>query len=116
MERVTYCNFPLPLPQPLVPEFTPVAEKLFIVCQPAAVPERILRDAFSRFGGLIDVYLLPGTFFYFYAFTSQPARSGRVAQSVTGLATGACLTADPGIVSLFLARFQTFVEIDHEIV
>ena len=70
MERVTYCNFPLPLPQPLVPEFTPVAEKLFIVCQPAAVPERILRDAFSRFGGLIDVYLLPGSFF----FTLSPAR------------------------------------------
>ena len=60
MERVTYCNIPLPLPEPTIPESTPVAEKLFIVCQPAAVPERILRDAFSRFGNLIDVYLLSG--------------------------------------------------------
>ena len=59
-ERVTYCNIPLPLPKPLVPESSSVAERLFIVCQPAAVPERILRDAFSRFGNLIDVYLLSG--------------------------------------------------------
>ena len=60
-ERVTYCNIPLPVPEPLVPETETVAERLFIVCQPAAVPERILRDAFSRFGNLIDVYLLSGT-------------------------------------------------------
>lgn len=59
-ERVTYCNLKLPLPKPLVPEDTPTAQRLFIVCQPAAVPERILRDAFSRFGNLIEVYLLSG--------------------------------------------------------
>ena len=38
---------------------------------------------------------------------------GRVAQSVTCLATDACLTADPGIVSSIPARSHTFVEIDH---
>ena len=59
-ERVTYSNIPLPLPKQLVPESTPLAQRLFIVCQPAAVPDRILRDAFSRFGNLIDVYLLGG--------------------------------------------------------
>ena len=59
-ERVTYCNIPLPLPKQLVPESTALAQRLFIVCQPAAVPDRILRDAFSRFGNLIDVYLLGG--------------------------------------------------------
>ena len=37
---------------------------------------------------------------------------GRVAQSVTCLATDACLTADPGVP----ARYHTFVEIDHEII
>ena len=37
---------------------------------------------------------------------------GRVAQSVTCLATDACLTADPGVP----ARSHTFVEIDHEII
>ena len=41
---------------------------------------------------------------------------GRVAQSVTCLATDACLTADPGVASSIPARYHTFVEIDHEII
>ena len=41
---------------------------------------------------------------------------GRVAQSVTCLATDASLTADPGVASSIPARFHTFVEIDHEII
>ena len=41
---------------------------------------------------------------------------GRVAQSVTCLATDACLTADPGVASSVPARYHTFVEIDHEII
>ena len=41
---------------------------------------------------------------------------GRVAQSLTCLATDACLTADPGVASSILARSHTFVEIDHEII
>ena len=36
---------------------------------------------------------------------------GRVAQSVTCLATDACLTADPGVASSIPARYHTFVEI-----
>ena len=43
-------------------------------------------------------------------------RPGRVAQSVTCLATDACLTADPGIASSIPARSHTFVENDHEII
>ena len=39
---------------------------------------------------------------------------GRVAQLVTRLATDACLTADPGVVSSIPVRSHTFVEIDHE--
>ena len=39
---------------------------------------------------------------------------GRVAQSVTCLATDASLTADPGVASSIPARSHTFVEIDHE--
>ena len=42
--------------------------------------------------------------------------SGRVAQSVTCLATDANLTADPGVASSIPARSHTFVEIDHEII
>ena len=40
----------------------------------------------------------------------------RLAQSVTCLATDACLTADPGVASPIPARYHTFVEIDHEII
>ena len=38
----------------------------------------------------------------------------RVAQSITCLATDACLTADPGVASSIPVRSHTFVEIDHE--
>ena len=41
---------------------------------------------------------------------------GRVAQSVTCLATDPCLTADPGVASSIPARSHTFVEIDHEMI
>ena len=41
---------------------------------------------------------------------------GRVVQSVTCLATDACLTADPGVASSIPARSHTFLEIDHEII
>ena len=48
-----------------------------------------------------------------FIFTYVP---GRVAQSVTCLATDACLTTDPGVASSIPARYHTFVEIDHEII
>ena len=48
--------------------------------------------------------------------TSTTTIPGRVAQSVTCLATDACLTADPGVASSIPARYHTFVEIDHEII
>ena len=41
---------------------------------------------------------------------------GRVAQSVTCLATDASLTADRGVPSLIPAQSHTFVEIDHVII
>ena len=47
---------------------------------------------------------------------SKNALPNRVAQSVTCLATDACLTADPGVSSSIPARSHTFVEIDHEII
>ena len=46
----------------------------------------------------------------------NPYMPGRVAQSVTCLATDASLTADPGVASSIPARSHTFVEIDHEII
>ena len=71
-------------------------------------------------------------FFYFYPESYTPFSSphsgyprkasyfehipGRVAQSVTCLATDARLTAIPGVASLIPARSHTFVEIYHEII
>ena len=43
-------------------------------------------------------------------------RPGRVAQSVTCLATDASLAEDPGVASLIPAQSHTFVEIDYEII
>ena len=37
-------------------------------------------------------------------------------QSVTCLATDACLTADPDVAGSIPARYHTFVEIDHEMI
>ena len=48
--------------------------------------------------------------------TIRKQKPGRVAQSVTCLATDACLTADPGVASAIPVRSHTFVEIDHEMI
>ena len=52
----------------------------------------------------------------FYKALSHDIKPGRVAQSVTCLATDACLTADPGVASSIPVRSHTFMEIDHEII
>ena len=52
----------------------------------------------------------------FYLFQTTSHLPGRVGQSVTCLATDACLTADPGVASSIPVRSHTFVEIDHEII
>ena len=41
---------------------------------------------------------------------------GRVAQSVTCLATDASLTADPVVASSIPARSHSFLEIDHKVI
>ena len=46
----------------------------------------------------------------------HPFTLGRIAQSVTCLATDACLTADQGVASSIPVRPHTFVEIDHEMI
>ena len=53
---------------------------------------------------------------YFLCAAEQGAGPGRVAQSVTCLATDACLTANPGVASSIPVRSHTFVEIDHEMI
>jgi len=71
-ERVMYCNVALPPPQPTVAEDGKnMAQRLFIVCQPSGVSERVLKDAFCRFGNLIDVYLLSGRNYGYAKYASK---------------------------------------------
>ena len=63
----------------------------------------ILKSIFRLF---LKVFIL---FTYFFIHVPIP---GRVAQSVTCLATDACLTADPGVASSIPVRSHIFVEID----
>ena len=51
-----------------------------------------------------------------FTIEGKQTKPGRVAQSVTCLATDACLTADPGVASSIPVRSHTFVEIDHEMI
>ena len=53
---------------------------------------------------------------FIYPLDAVHVPPGRVAQSVTCLATDACLTAYPGVASSIPVRSHTFVEIDHEII
>jgi len=54
-----FCSVPLPPPAPMAHSNASVAQRCFIVCMPQALPGHILRQVFSRFGDLIDVYMLP---------------------------------------------------------
>ena len=65
--------------------------------------------------------ILHGTLLYLSAGGSSwvepvPVLPGRVAQSVTCLASNASLTTDPGVASSVPVRFHTFVEIGYEII
>ena len=50
----------LPAPQPLASMESPVAERLFFVCTMSPPPLYALKDVFSRYGNLIDIYMLSG--------------------------------------------------------
>ena len=46
------------------------AERLFIVCHPSPPPDNVLKDIFSRFGGLIDVFMLKNKNFGYAKYSS----------------------------------------------
>ena len=62
-----------------------------------------------------NILLLLLLFFFFFD-SLHSSQQFCVAQSVTCLATDACLTADPGVESSIPVRSHTFVEIDFEII
>ena len=75
-------------------------------------PELQLNKADSKVS-FLDLHLSISDYIVSTKLYDKP---GRVAQSVTCLATDARLTADPGVASSIPARYHTFVEIDHEII
>lgn len=54
----SFCSVKLPDPQPFAGEDAETVARCFVVCAPHPPPIKALRDAFNRFGNLIDVYML----------------------------------------------------------
>ena len=61
-------------------------------------------------------YLQKKSYFFHNEKRYHKYKQGRVEQSVTYMATDACLTADPGVAISIPAQYHTSVEIDHEII
>lgn len=53
-----FCSVSLPAPAPMADPSTKCVQRCFIVCVPKALPSKMLVNIFSRFGDLIDVYML----------------------------------------------------------
>jgi len=62
---------------------TSVGERLFLVCTPGPPPLYALKDVFSRFGNLIDVYLLKGKRCG-YALFSEPTSAEEAKTALNG--------------------------------
>ena len=55
-----YCSVALPDKQPMAARDSQIARRVFIVSHPERFTDDVLRDAFCRFGNLIDAYFVPG--------------------------------------------------------
>ena len=93
-----YCSIALPPPQPLSHRECPVVERLFLVCSPSLPPVYVVKDVFSRFGGLIDLYFLNGKKCGYALFSSeegaQKALSTMNGQEICGVRLKV-MTAEP---------------------
>lgn len=65
-----FCSVHLPPPQPLASSNSRVAQRCFLVFKPHPPPVAILKDAFCRFGDLIDVSTFPNKTFGFAKYAS----------------------------------------------
>lgn len=65
-----FCSVSLPPPQPLASSSSRVAQRCFLVFKPHPPPVSILKDAFCRFGDLIDVSTFPNKTFGFAKYAS----------------------------------------------
>lgn len=71
LNRMRFCNVPLPGTQPFASKEDPCAERLFIVSQPDSFPQHVLQDCFCRFGDLIDAFFMPGKNFGYAKYASK---------------------------------------------
>lgn len=74
--RDSFCNISLPPQRPLVPSAT-CKKRLFIVCR-QALPYNILKQAFCRFGDLIEVFLLPAKTCGYALYASESAANDAI--------------------------------------
>ncbi|CAG9783353.1 unnamed protein product [Diatraea saccharalis] len=81
-----FCSVPLPSPRPMANSNSRVAQRCFIVCKPYPPAGSALRDAFCRFGDLIDVCTFPNKTFGFVKYASV-----RAAQEAIKTLNGAVL-------------------------
>ena len=68
----SYCSVPLPPAKPLS-DSAECAERLFVVCHPSPPPSNVLVDVFSRFGDLLDVFMLKNKNFGYAKYASADA-------------------------------------------
>lgn len=59
MSKEQFSSVSLPDPVQMADAGAVCAKRCFVVCVPKALPVKILQNVFGRFGGLIDVYMLP---------------------------------------------------------
>lgn len=80
-----FCSVPLPPKQPMASINSRVAQRCFIVFKPHPLPVDVLKDAFCRFGDLIDVSTFPKKTFGFAKYAS--VRAAQEAMRTLHLAT-----------------------------
>lgn len=94
----SYSTAALPDRQSLAEPNSQVAARLFIVCQPVAPPEHILKDVFCRYGNLIDIWMVSNRNFGYAKFANKDSANAAIAglngQEVLGMKMKV-LHADP---------------------
>lgn len=68
-----FCSVALPAPAPLAKSTDECVSRCFVVCVPKALPTKMLINIFSRFGDLLDVYLLQNKNCGYAKYTSESA-------------------------------------------
>lgn len=71
----SFCSAKLPAPKPQAPLTSKCAQRLFIVCIPKLLPQSVLINVFSRFGDLIEVFMLPNKQCGYVKYASETSAS-----------------------------------------